>query len=54
MHRRSGFPPEKLSELLGNTNLEVCSKCGKKYMRDFRTRSAMSVHDHKTGRFCDN
>ena len=29
LHRRSAFPPEKLAELHGNTNLEVCKKCGK-------------------------
>ena len=23
-------------------------------MRDFRCRTAMDVHDHKTGRFCEN
>eukprot|EP00698_Gefionella_okellyi_P013523 TRINITY_DN3709_c0_g1_i4.p1 TRINITY_DN3709_c0_g1~~TRINITY_DN3709_c0_g1_i4.p1 ORF type:complete len:394 (+),score=67.84 TRINITY_DN3709_c0_g1_i4:82-1263(+) len=54
LHRRSGFPTEKLSELHGNSNLERCKKCGKEYMRDFRTRSAAKVHEHETGRICDN
>ena len=54
LHRRSGLHPDQLSELHGNTNLEKCLKCGAKYMRDFRTRTARAVHDHKTGRLCDN
>jgi len=43
-----------LAELHGNTNLEVCEKCGREYMRDFRVRNAQKVHEHKTGRSCDN
>lgn len=51
LHLRSGIPIKCLSELHGNTNLERCSKYKKKYLRDFRTRNAKKVHDHKTGRF---
>ena len=54
LHRKSGIPAEKLSEVHGNTNLEVCKKCGRGYMRDFRVRNAQKVHDHKTGRKCDD
>lgn len=54
LHRRSGIPAEKLTEVHGNTNLEVCIKCGKEYMRDFRVRTAKHVHEHKTGRKCDD
>eukprot|EP01017_Pseudomicrothorax_dubius_P003548 TRINITY_DN10534_c0_g1_i2.p1 TRINITY_DN10534_c0_g1~~TRINITY_DN10534_c0_g1_i2.p1 ORF type:complete len:398 (-),score=77.10 TRINITY_DN10534_c0_g1_i2:37-1230(-) len=54
LHRKSGFPPSKLAELHGNTNLEFCKKCKRKYMRDFRCRTAEKVHDHRTGRFCDD
>lgn len=54
LHRRSGLDPNLLSELHGNTNMEKCLKCESKYMRDFRTRSAKKVHDHLTGRSCDN
>lgn len=50
LHRKSGVPADKMSELHGNTNLEKCTDCGKKYLRDFRTRNAQSVHDHNTGR----
>ncbi|CAG9327387.1 unnamed protein product [Blepharisma stoltei] len=54
LHRRSGIPTDKLSELHGNTNLEVCTTCKKEYMRDFRVRTAQHVHEHLTGRRCDN
>lgn len=54
LHRRSGLDPSFLSELHGNTNMERCLKCGSKFMRDFRTRTAKKVHDHLTGRSCDN
>eukprot|EP00510_Aplanochytrium_minuta_P000882 CAMPEP_0184009448 /NCGR_PEP_ID=MMETSP0954-20121128/2603_1 /TAXON_ID=627963 /ORGANISM="Aplanochytrium sp, Strain PBS07" /LENGTH=512 /DNA_ID=CAMNT_0026288807 /DNA_START=69 /DNA_END=1604 /DNA_ORIENTATION=- len=35
LHRRSGFHPNKLAELHGNSNLEYCAWCGKEYLRDF-------------------
>lgn len=54
LHRRSGLDPSVLAELHGNTNMEKCLKCGMKYMRDFRTRTARAVHDHLTGRRCDD
>ena len=54
LHRKSGIPYEQLAELHGNRNLEKCAKCGKHYLRDFRTRTALDVHDHKTGRKCDD
>lgn len=54
LHRKSGIAPENLSELHGNTNLEVCTDCGREYMRDYRVRNAQKVHDHLTGRKCDN
>ena len=52
LHRRSGFPVEKFSELHGNSNLERCPKCQHEYLRDFGTRNAREVHDHRTGRMC--
>jgi len=35
-----------------NTNLEICNQCGKNYIRDYRTRTAFDVHDHRTGKNC--
>ena len=54
LHRKSGIPADQISELHDNTNCELCSKCKTKYMRDFKVRTANKVHDHKTGRKCDN
>jgi NAD-dependent SIR2 family protein deacetylase len=54
LHRRSGIPSQKLAEVHGNTNLEKCLKCKKEYMRDFTVRTATDVHDHQTGRLCDD
>lgn len=55
LHRKSGFPADKLYELHGNTNLEFCAKCDKAYMRDFRCRrNGNKNFDHVTGRKCDN
>ena len=54
LHRKSGVPSDKISEVHGNTNKEVCTKCNREYMRDFRVRTAKGVHEHKTGRKCDD
>lgn len=54
LHLRSGVPADKIAELHGNTNLEKCKECGRKFLRDFRVRNAQKVHSHKTGRFCDD
>jgi len=53
LHRKSGIPADKISELHGNTNLEICKSCNRDYMRDFRVRTANKTHDHKTGRKCE-
>eukprot|EP00475_Leptophrys_vorax_P041205 TRINITY_DN7774_c0_g1_i1.p1 TRINITY_DN7774_c0_g1~~TRINITY_DN7774_c0_g1_i1.p1 ORF type:complete len:583 (-),score=178.36 TRINITY_DN7774_c0_g1_i1:60-1787(-) len=52
LHRRSGLPAEKLSELHGNTYLEICTKCGKEYLRTQTVGSGR--RDHLTGRKCDD
>lgn len=55
LHLRSGIPKKNFAELHGNTNLEVCSKCGQEYLRDYRTRKlGVKVKEHLTGRRCDN
>ncbi len=53
LHMRSGLHSEAIAELHGNTNLEICEKCGARYLRDFRTRNARRVHNHYTGRLCE-
>ena len=54
LHRKSGIAAQAISELHGNTNLEICEKCDKDYMRDYKVRTSNKCHDHKTGRECDN
>lgn len=54
LHRKSGIAPDMIAELHGNTNLEICTKCNREFLRDFRVRNAQEVHDHKTGRKCDD
>jgi len=55
LHRRSGIPIDQMSELHGNRTMEVCKKCGKEYMRDYRCRNSLrkqKTKDHFTGRYC--
>jgi len=53
LHRKSGIDINKLAEVHGNINLEICSACGKNFLRDYSTRTAANIHDHKTGRKCN-
>ena len=53
MHRRSGIHASNLSELHGNTNLEVCKDCGREHMRDYRVRNSTKHGVHDTGRKCN-
>ncbi|KAH9220879.1 DHS-like NAD/FAD-binding domain-containing protein [Leptodontidium sp. 2 PMI_412] len=54
LHRKSGILSDKISELHGNSNLEVCRDCGKEFIRDFRAVATYekTVRDHRTGRKC--
>ena len=52
LHRRSGFPAANISELHGNSNIEVCEKCGQGYFRDIACHRLDRSRDHFTGRFC--
>jgi len=51
LHLRSGINPTCLAELHGNMNLETCSKCDAKYLRDYD--AATGLFNHYTGRNCD-
>ncbi|CAF1223000.1 unnamed protein product [Rotaria magnacalcarata] len=51
LHLRSGMNPTCLAELHGNMNLEKCSNCGAKYLRDYD--AAIGLLNHLTGRKCD-
>ena len=53
LHRKSGIPASKISELHGNTNLEICEDCGRDYLRDERVRNAKKTKEHRTGRNCE-
>jgi len=63
LHIRSGFPQDRISELHGNGNVEICEVCGQRYFRDLKcrriekkvkgkTRGRWKRRDHFTGRFC--
>ncbi|KAK3600867.1 hypothetical protein CHS0354_019215 [Potamilus streckersoni] len=65
LHRLSGFPHSKLSELHGNSFIEKCEKCGAQYERPFSYRSVSGNSsvppkcckrckiNHRTGRMCE-
>ena len=53
LHRKTGIPAENIAEIHGNTNLEICMKCDRHHMRDYRVRTATSAKEHRTGRICD-
>uniref|UniRef100_A0A6V0FH47 protein acetyllysine N-acetyltransferase n=1 Tax=Zooxanthella nutricula TaxID=1333877 RepID=A0A6V0FH47_9DINO len=52
LHRRSGIPANAVSELHGNSNIEICEDCGCRYFRDFKATRRVRTFDHFTGRFC--
>lgn len=64
LHRLSGIPRDRLSELHGNSFHEKCEKCSARYERPYAVRRSSSakvplricVHchfDHRTGRLCE-
>jgi NAD-dependent SIR2 family protein deacetylase len=64
LHVKSGILPDRITEVHGNSNLEECSDCERKYYRDFPTHVKLSrgltekiqlkgrAEKHFTGRFC--
>ena len=54
LHRKSGIPADKITEVHGNRNKEECMKCGRDYFRDYAVRVARGCKEHKTGRKCDD
>ena len=53
LHSKSGIDPAILTELFGNTNVELCSSCSRKYLREFGVRTAkQALKEHRTGRIC--
>jgi mono-ADP-ribosyltransferase sirtuin 6 len=52
LHRRSGLPGSAISELHGNSNIEICESCGRRFFRDFKATRQVRTFDHFTGRFC--
>eukprot|EP00927_Polykrikos_kofoidii_P048730 TRINITY_DN42945_c0_g1_i1.p1 TRINITY_DN42945_c0_g1~~TRINITY_DN42945_c0_g1_i1.p1 ORF type:complete len:564 (-),score=73.49 TRINITY_DN42945_c0_g1_i1:59-1750(-) len=52
LHRRSGLPASAISELHGNSNIEICETCGRRFFRDFSAHRRNRTTDHFTGRFC--
>uniref|UniRef100_A0A5B7A865 NAD-dependent protein deacetylase SRT1 n=2 Tax=Davidia involucrata TaxID=16924 RepID=A0A5B7A865_DAVIN len=51
LHLRSGIPREKLSELHGNSFMEICPSCGVEYWRDFEVET---IGMKETSRRCSN
>ena len=53
LHRRSGCPRERLSELHGSCYREMCEKCDTEYLRGFDvTKTVVNHSNHLTGRLC--
>ena len=53
LHIKSGIDQDKISELHGNNFTEICATCRRLHMRDYRTRTAKKMTDHRTGALCD-
>lgn len=53
LHLGSGLTGDNCSELHGNCYKEICSKCKREYLRDFRVVKELRK-DKKTFRFCED
>jgi len=54
LHRRSGIPANKISELHGNCYREICELCDREYLRSFDTLPTRTDRwTHLTGRKCE-
>ncbi|EFC45062.1 silent information regulator family protein [Naegleria gruberi] len=53
LHLESGISRDCMSEIHGNTNIEICKECEIEYVRDYSVRNNKEVHEHTTGRFCN-
>ena len=51
LHGKSGLPSDSLAELHGNSFVEECEACLKRYKRSFVTRTATGLFEHRTGRY---
>jgi mono-ADP-ribosyltransferase sirtuin 6 len=51
LHLKSGIPLDKISEIHGNIFMEICEKCGKKYLSDYDI-GGMGLQ--YTGNFCSS
>lgn len=54
LHSKAGLPSEALSELHGNSFVELCRACGKRFERGYVTRTATGLFEHKTGKVCES
>jgi len=54
LHRKSGVPEHKLTELHGSGIKEICKSCHWEYLRDYEVRNRANKTDFKTLRNCTN
>jgi NAD-dependent SIR2 family protein deacetylase len=54
LHLRAGVAPACLSELQGTIYKEMCSLCGRVYLRAYNAAAFTTSDDQFTGRVCEN
>eukprot|EP00696_Hemimastix_kukwesjijk_P000481 gnl/Hemi2/10682_TR3667_c0_g1_i1.p1 gnl/Hemi2/10682_TR3667_c0_g1~~gnl/Hemi2/10682_TR3667_c0_g1_i1.p1 ORF type:complete len:392 (-),score=-72.30 gnl/Hemi2/10682_TR3667_c0_g1_i1:62-1195(-) len=52
LHLTSGTPPNKIIEIFGNDNIEVCPTCKTEKLHNSPIRHSLYTHHHFTGKFC--